>query len=417
MRGLGRFLPQENRAIDYTATNTVTGESNSWRLLLPQDCGLGFGPGGPYGGGMQLPAAWRASTLISDLIGQLPWAAYRERAGQPAARINPSPPLLADPSPGRTRMETMSSLALDLLWNGNAVAVVGSRNAEGWPTSLVPVPASLVGVRYLRASEMYGLDGTIREPIEYQIGNWKGGPSDVLHVRGPCEPGALRGLGVLEAGVGVISLATEQERQARGINQHGVPTGILKATTNSDITPQELIDARDDWQAARRTSTVAALPPGVDFMPISWSPTELQMLEARRFSDEKIAQLFGLPLRYLGAAVGGLTYSNPTADAVDLLKFTLGGHLARFEQELSRLMPRGTWAKANVDMFHRSDMPTRYAAHKTAIEAGWLSVAEVRALEDLPPLPEEVPAPAPDETVDDVIDDETDEDDPTEESQ
>ena len=35
----------------------------------------------------------------------------------------------------------------------------------------------------------------------------------------------------------------------------------------------------------------------------------------------------------------------------------------------------------------------RFAAHASALAAGWKTVDEVRAIEDLPPLPEQ-PAPA-----------------------
>lgn len=112
------------------------------------------------------------------------------------------------------------------------------------------------------------------------------------------------------------------------------------------------------------------------------------MEAARRMSAEEIAQLFGVPLRYLGMSVGGLTYSNPTLDSVDLLKFTIDQHLERFEQELSRHLPRGTWAKFNRDAVLRADTASRYAAYQTALTAGFLTIEEVRDLEDLPPLPD-----------------------------
>ena len=42
----------------------------------------------------------------------------------------------------------------------------------------------------------------------------------------------------------------------------------------------------------------------------------------------------------------------------------------------------------NVDGFLRPDTTTRYAAHKVAIEAGFLTIDEVRAIEGLNPLHE-----------------------------
>jgi phage portal protein BeeE len=37
----------------------------------------------------------------------------------------------------------------------------------------------------------------------------------------------------------------------------------------------------------------------------------------------------------------------------------------------------------------RSDLPTRYAAYSTGIGAGFLLPDEARALEDMPPLPDD----------------------------
>ena len=50
-------------------------------------------------------------------------------------------------------------------------------------------------------------------------------------------------------------------------------------------------------------------------------------------------------------------------------------------------LPRGTWAQANLDAILRGDTLTRYQAHGIAIDKGFLTVDEVRKLEDLPPLP------------------------------
>jgi phage portal protein BeeE len=49
-------------------------------------------------------------------------------------------------------------------------------------------------------------------------------------------------------------------------------------------------------------------------------------------------------------------------------------------------LPRGQRARFNLEALLRSDTTTRYAAHKVALEVGFLTVAEVRAIENLPPL-------------------------------
>ena len=60
--------------------------------------------------------------------------------------------------------------------------------------------------------------------------------------------------------------------------------------------------------------------------------------------------------------------------------------ISRIEQRLSEYLPRGQYAKFNLDALLRPDTKTRYDAHKIAIDAGFLTVDEVREIEDLDPM-------------------------------
>lgn len=382
--GLGRML---NRSIEYKVTNTDTGHTELFTVN-------GSPPLSPdwstddYRGGMTVPGCWRAATLISDMLGSVPWDAYRKIGNRPAQQLLPVPALLEQPSPPETRMTTFSSMALDLIWEGNAIGLVASRDASGYPTSIFPVPASDVQIRRVTPSAFSMLP--VGE-IEYMVGPIQNLSSyDVIHVKGPCKPGSLRGMGVLEAHLyGTLKLAKEQMRQANGLAGNGVPTGKL-TTLNPDTTTEELAASKEAWINAQRTRTVAALGYGTDFVPIGWNAEELQMVESRKFSLQEQALIMGIPPYWLGVEAGSMTYSNAEQQWLDLVKTTLGGHLARFEQKFSQYFPRGSWVKANLDAYLRSDTMTRYQAHATAITSGFLTVNEVREIEDREPLPESV---------------------------
>jgi phage portal protein BeeE len=68
------------------------------------------------------------------------------------------------------------------------------------------------------------------------------------------------------------------------------------------------------------------------------------------------------------------------------LKHSLEGHLVRIEKALTRLLPRPQFARFNRAAFLRSDTDGRFAAYQTALRNGWMSVNEVRALEDEAPI-------------------------------
>lgn len=340
--------------------------------------------GARYRGGMSIPGAWRASILISDLLGSVPWDAYRQFGDRPVEQLSPTPPLLEQPSPPDTRMTTISSLALDLIWNGNAIEIIVARSPAGWPTATLPVPAELCGVRRVTETSYSPLPvGT----IEYNIGGLKYAPWQVIHTKGPCAPGALKGMGVLECHMtgGALGLAQEQMRQASNLANHGVPTGYIQAE-NPDTTTDELKALKAGWLQAQRDRTVAALNATTKFQPLSWNPEEMQLVEARRYTLTDLELIFGLPVGWLGGMNSARQYSNIEQDAVNLLKFTLGGHLARFEQARSLAFPRGTTVQANLDAILRADTLTRYQAYAIALDKEFRTVDEIRADEKLPPL-------------------------------
>jgi HK97 family phage portal protein len=349
-----------------------------------------------YGDAWSIPSAWRASTLLGGLIGCLPAEAFRKVRGAPAKCIDPAPAIVESPVPGRTNIEVYSSWVHDYLFHGNAIGIVSSWDTTtGWPTAFTPVPATWVSVLTADTNSMFDLDVLAGEVV-YRVGSQVYGPRQVMHVRGPCRPGALRGVGVLEAMLSTFNLAKDQLSQASGIATHGVPTGTLTAD-DPDVTPEELDEGKRRWLLGQRTRTIATLPPGVKFQPIAWNPEELQLVEARSMTDAQMALAFGLPGSFLNVSSGSLNYSNVGQDGLNLLKFTVDEILVRFEQEISRHLPRGTFHRFDRDAILATDTLSRFQTWAAGISAGFLLPSEAREREGLPPVAgiDDKPAPPP----------------------
>jgi HK97 family phage portal protein len=137
---------------------------------------------------------------------------------------------------------------------------------------------------------------------------------------------------------------------------------------------------------AQHAREVAVLNATTKFTPLAWNPSDAQLIESRQFAVHEIALAFGLDPSWLGAAQASRTYSNLGEESLNLVKYSLGGWLARFEQALSLACPPGQQVKANLDALLRADTKTRYAAYQSGIAAGWLQRSEVRHTEDLPPI-------------------------------
>lgn len=399
--GLGSLIARP-AAPAAPASMRTAGESIE-TILLDFRSRYGFTPWqeSTYRGMMSIPGVERAAVMLSDLFAQMPLIAHRSTPSGGKVPIAKNAPILESPAGSFEDPKVVfASWGLDYLFSGNMVGIYTARNlATGLPVAILPVPVAQVGVRQVLVDDGYGgLTGR----KEYDVNGRLFDQSDIFHVKGPCAPGALRGLGVLETQLAGLTLARDLESQAQAISLHGVPTGLLKST-NPEMEPTDLSDAKAAWLTAQSTRTIAALGPNIDFEPLAWNPEEMQLVEARKFSLTLIELMFGLPVGWLGGAAPSKTYSNVEQDAVNLIKFSkLAGMVSRTESVFTiKTLPRGQSAIANMDAVLRSDTMNRYKAHQLATgNKPWKTINEVRRVEDLEPieggdeLPTE-PPPAP----------------------
>ncbi len=73
--------------------------------------------------------------------------------------------------------------------------------------------------------------------------------------------------------------------------------------------------------------------------------------------------------------------------SIGFVTYTLKPWLDRIEAAVNRVTPRGQFTKFNVNGLLRGDVKGRYEAYRIAVDGGWRNPDEIRALEDLPPIP------------------------------
>jgi HK97 family phage portal protein len=334
---------------------------------------------------LSVPGIWRAVTLIADAIGGLPFHAYRSEE-----YVDPQPNILTKPVPTETRIETISAMVASLIIHGNYVAILGEPGVNGYPDSFYPVATHRVSVRKEDGRLIYKIDQR-----DYSA-------DEVLHIKGFAMPGELVGYGILSAQRqaigGAVAVNTYAQRYFDGGAQ---PTGIIYST-NPDLTQEEAELLKAQWlrQYGGTKRTPAVLNESTKFQQLSDNARDAQLLETRQFSLTEIANMIGLPAYYLGAPNSSRTYSNVSEENLQLVRWSLMPWIARIEQRLTEYLPRGQYAKMNVDALLRPDTKTRYETHKIGLDAGFLTVDEVRELENREPLAEvESVEPVPAEIV------------------
>jgi HK97 family phage portal protein len=339
-----------------------------------------------------IPAVWRARMSISQAIGQCPIGAWRG-----IEQIDPLPIVLREPNPGEDRCNTVAAWVCDLLDHGNAFGVITDVNAEGKATAVQPFPATAVTVA--------------REPdsgrVVYVVQYPDGSPSrsfdrsEVFHAKGASFPGSLRGIGVLEAGLGTLDRMTAEGAYAARAFASGVPSGLLKVRdpdlqVGTDDGPADYATAKGikrAWQDSVATGDVAVLSELVDFTPLSWTPSDAQMVEARQLSLVDVANLFNVDPYWVGSSQVSAPYQNVQDAAVQYSRFTLGFWITALEAQFSRLLPRGQEARFNRDSILRDSQTVRVDNNVKLKNAGLKTADEIRADEGLPPLPAAAAAP------------------------
>jgi len=195
---------------------------------------------------------------------------------------------------------------------------------------------------------------------------------------------------VLEVGLngGPLALAQTLSGQAANVSEAGVPTMHIRSFDPDFDSGQaaELKSKAIETQRVRSPMVTNAL---VEAKPLAWNPTETQLLEARKFSLVEIANMFGMDAEWLNAGQVSGTYQNIEQKGIDFLRHSAGGWLARFEQALTAIRPRGRWVEANRNAELQSDTLTRFQCYEIAIRNGFMTRDEVRALERRKPLTEE----------------------------
>lgn len=107
----------------------------------------------------------------------------------------------------------------------------------------------------------------------------------------------------------------------------------------------------------------------------------------RAHQRSDIAMMFGIPPHMLGDTEKSTSWGTGIAEQVlGFQKFTINPWVVCIEQAFNLILPRGQFAKFNMDALLRPDLMTRYKAHQMAIQSGMASPDERRAIEDLAPI-------------------------------
>jgi HK97 family phage portal protein len=314
--------------------------------------------------------------LLSNTISTLPIDVFRGDEEIPA------PPLLVSPAAGWTLEAWLWAIMQSLLLRGNAYGLITARSGPRL------TPAQVEPVNPDNMSVNVDVDGSITYRFKGRVLD----PSDVWHVAAFRPAGSPVGLSPISAASETIGLGLAVQRFGRAFFADGaMPSGLLAVEQKMSQSDIDLARARLDRATHGRRQPLIVSGGGagdVKWTNLSIAPEESQFVESRKLGVSEIARTFGVPPEMIGGEAGNsLTYATVEGRAVEFVKFSLSHWLVRLERAIGDLLPRGQSVKFNVNALLRGTTKERYEAHEIALRNRWLTVDEVRELEDRGPLP------------------------------
>ena len=327
---------------------------------------------------------YAAIRVLAESVASLPCITYERDGvgGKRRAYRNPHYTLLHDaPSPEQTAFSFFETMMGHVLTWGNGYAEL-VRDGRGVVREMYPIPPHKIRIQRVEGELTYFYDSgghTIALPY-----------TDVLHIAGLGFDG-LQGYSPIQFARKAIGLGMAAEEFGAAFFGNATrPSGVLSHPGH--LTPEAMQRLRESWENMHRgpkaTGRVVIVEEGMSWTNIGIPPEDAQFLQTRRFAVEEIARIYRVSPMHL-QDMSRATYSNYEHSMLAFNQETLRPWIVKWEQELRRKVFRGdstTFPEFNLTAMLRGDTSSRYEAYRQGRESGFLSVNEIRALENLNPI-------------------------------
>jgi HK97 family phage portal protein len=346
-----------------------------------------------YDTAMTVSAVYGSIRILSDNIATLPIDAY-QHIDDVRVKYRPRPEWLDFRLGPFGKIEVISQMLVSLLLDGNAY-VATYRDATG----------TIVWMEVLDPKQV--VPQRVGSEVRYSV---NGQPSvssmDILHITGMTMPGDLSGISPVTAARESIGLSIASTEYGAAFFGNGAVPGTV-VEVPGQLSEQGIKQLKNAWnekhQGVGNSHKLAVVTEGAKFSKITVDPDDAQFLQTREFQISDIARIYGVPPHLLADASGSTSWGSGLAEQNTMfVQQSLRPWVERIEEGLTTAMlmegrPSNTFIKLNVDGLLRGDHKQRMDSYAIGLSNGIYTIDEVRAYEDLPPLPTEV-EDSPEET-------------------
>lgn len=338
---------------------------------------------------LSISMVWSCVKVLSESLSGLPLKLYEDRQGgrQMISGNDRMLKLLRKPNPYMTMLNFLKFVVVNMALRGNAFALI-ERNGQGDVIGLVPLDGRTVKID-TEDDLLYTVTPAEGDPFPVS-------PENMLHFKLFSLDGIV-GLSPLEYQAETMGLAKAgQQWSARFMRKGGFTGGYV--IYDGFLTEQQQEQILKRFPDVRKADTddigkMAILQGGPKIHPAGITQKDAQFIESQQFQEEALAGIYGVPL-WLANRAGktSIMGSNLEQQLIGFITFGLKPYIDTIEDELNVKLfgATGRFLEFVVEGLMRADSAGRSTYYGGALGgsggSGWMTINEVRAKENLPPL-------------------------------
>jgi HK97 family phage portal protein len=327
-------------------------------------------------------------TLLAESVAQLPLEMYR-RLGDGKRESASDHPLYDvlryQPNPWQTPYEYRECSQLACALRGNAYSFI-ERHDDGSVKALYPMHNDKVTV----------LKGPDLLPY-YRVGGHDPLPMRLVHHVRWHTKNHYTGMSPLELHADAVGLAQAVRHYASKSFANGTAvSGVIERPKESVAIKDESSIQRivDQWgekfSGVDNAKKVAMLQEGMTFKPLSMSNVDAELLGILKITGTDLARIYKIPPHMIND-LEKASYNSLEQLLIQYVIFALMPWVKRHEEAMMRdfLLPgerRQYFIEFNLSGLLRGDQKSRYDSYAVGRQWGWLSINDIRRLENMPPV-------------------------------
>lgn len=337
---------------------------------------------------MSFTAVFACNRVLSETLASCPVFLYEKDNKGNRVQVTDAPEYQilhyapnAEMTPGQFKETGMSNMNL----GGNFIAQKVF-NLRGDLLELRPILWNRVKIDIDKSTGrlLYFIDGKTEPKMR----------DEILHIPGLTLDGYI-GVTPLTYAALTIDIGLSQDKFERNFYFNRASTSGIFQYPNElgDEAFQRLKkDIKKNYTGLQNAGVPMILEGGGQFKEVTMKLTDAQFLESKRFRIEDVCRIFRIPL-HLVQDLTRSTNNNIEHQSLEFIVYTMLPWFKRWEENLNLQLlsdeskRKNRYFEFKVDALLRGDAATRASAYAQGRQWGWLSVNDIRRLENMDPIP------------------------------